>query len=337
MLSFRGQNRALHIGVVAWLAMLAPPVMVQAQQITLDPGGSSATRARSVEDWNALSLAGSELVPKKPILGEKGDFPQFTRELIQLKWRMGDAIDLYVIRPKGIAKPPVVLYLYSYPSETDRFRDNDYCARLTSKGFAAVGFVSALTGHRFVNRPMKEWFVSELQESLGSSVHDVQLILNYLSTRGDLETDKVGMFGTGSGGTIAILATAADPRIQTLDVLDPWGDWPDWMAGSDLIPEAERSNYLKADFLKKLEGLDPVGWLPQLKVEHLRIQSIADDGVTPKAARERIESAAPAIAKVQRYASTRQFYGASSGGRLFEWLKEQMHPLPVAAHAEASR
>jgi len=30
---------------------------------------------------------------------------------------------------------------------------------------------------------MKEWFVSEMQESVGSTVHDVQMILNYLETR----------------------------------------------------------------------------------------------------------------------------------------------------------
>ncbi len=53
---------------------------------------------------------------------------------------------------------------------------------------------------------MKEWFVSELQESLVESTHDVQMIINYLSTRGDLDMDRVGMFGQGSGGAIAILA-----------------------------------------------------------------------------------------------------------------------------------
>jgi hypothetical protein len=91
---------------------------------------------------------------------------------------------LYVIRPSHIEKPPVVLYLYSYPSDTHRFLDNAYCQRVTGDGFAAVGFVSALTGQRYHGRPMKQWFVSELQESLVLSVHDVQMVLNYLARRG---------------------------------------------------------------------------------------------------------------------------------------------------------
>jgi hypothetical protein len=290
---------------------------------------AGATAARNVEDWSSLALVNGELYPERPLLGERDDLPQFTRELIQVKWRKGDPIDLYVIRPKGVAKPPAILYLYSYPSETDRFRNDDYCARLTRDGFAAIGFVSALTGHRYQNRPMKQWFVSELAEALGSSVHDVQMILNYLSTRDDLDMDKIGMFGEGSGGSIAILAAAVDPRIKTIDLLDPWGDWPEWMAKSELIPDEERPNYLKPEFLKKAAVLDPVQWLPQLKSQRIRIQQVMDDSVTPKAAKERIEAAAPRTAQVVRYESTREFFGAVSGGRVFQWAKEQLRPAPL--------
>ena len=228
-----------------------------AQQSGLNLAGSNQTglvTARPVgnlEDWSSLSLTNGELIPDPPLLGEKYDNPQFTRELLQVKWRQGDPIDLYVIRPKGVAHPPAILYLYSYPSETEVFRGDTYCANVTKGGFAAIGFVSALNGHRYTNRPMKQWFVSELQEALGSSVHDVQMILNYLATRGDLDMSRIGMFGVGSGGTIAILAAAADPRIKTIDVIDPWGDWPDWMAKSSLIPEVERPRYLSTGILEE--------------------------------------------------------------------------------------
>jgi X-Pro dipeptidyl-peptidase (S15 family) len=314
-------------------------LLIQAAAVTFSQ--QSATNSASLhegmpEDWTSLSLTGSDLRPDKPILGEKDDFPLFTRELIRVKWRRGDAINLYVIRPKNVSKPPAILYLYSYPSETDRFRDNDYCVRLTRDGFAAVGFVSALTGHRYAYRPMKEWFVSELQESLATSVHDVQMILNFLSTREDLDLSTVGMFGAGSGGTIAILAAAADPRIKAIDVLDPWGDWPTWMASSSIIPANERPSYVKPEFLKKVAGLDPIDWLPKLKTQHIRVQQVLDDDVTPRAAKDRIASAAPATAAVVNYESTTQFFGAASSGRLFQWIKDSLHP-PAQAPARTQK
>src|SRR5271168_3118088 len=248
------------------------------------------------ERLDSLGLQGSGLEAAPPLLGEKAEYPDFTRELWQLQWRGGDPIDLYVIKPANVKNPPVILFLYGFPTDTDRFRNNEYCKTVTKDGFAAVGFVSALTGPRFHDRPMKEWFVSELQESLATSVHDVQMILNYLATRGDLDMGRVGMFGQGSGGTIAILAAAADPRIKIIDVIDPWGDWPDWMAKSSLIPEVERPRYLTPEFLKKVAPLDPVKWLPQLTSQHVRLQQVLDDSVTPKVVQQRIKAAAPRTA-----------------------------------------
>ena len=281
---------------------------------------------RVVEDWAAITLEGSKLYSQPPLLGEKDNFPTFTRELLQVGWRPDDGIDLYVIRPKGVEKPPVILYLYSYPSETDRFRNNDYCERLASGGFAAVGFVSALTGHRYRMRPMKEWFVSELQEALGKSVHDVQMILNLLDKRGDVDMTNVAMFGTGSGATIAILAAAADPRIKAIDLLDPWGDWPDWMEKSPLIPAVERPDYVTPEFLQSVAPLDPLKWLPQLKTQSIRMQFVGDERATPPAAVEKIVAAAPPNAKVIKYDNRREFFAEESGGRVFEWVKSQLKP-----------
>src|SRR5208282_5119291 len=323
---------------VLLLLIVTRPAPGWTQEVVASQTGISTHPAiGNVEKWSSLSLAGSELHPEEPFVGEKDDLPQFTRELIQVKWRLGDPIDLYVIKPKGVVRPPVVLYLYSYPTENDRFRDDSYCVRITTDGFAAVGFVSALTGHRYHTRPMKEWFVSELQEALGSSVHDVQMILNYLSTRDDLDTSKVGMFGAGSGGTIAILAAAADSRIKAIDLLDPWGDWPEWMAKSEIIPDEERPNYVKPEFLKKVAPLDPVEWLPQLKSQHIRMQYVMDDEITPKAAKERIESALPSAAQFVRYDNAREFFGAVSGGRLFQWVKGQLRPQPEQAAPSAQK
>jgi len=261
----------------------------------------------------------------EPIVGVKGERADYTSELLQVRWRAEDPIDLYVIRPRHVEKPPVVLYLYSYPSETARFRDENYCRRVTQDGFAAVGFVSALTGQRYHNRPMRRWFVSELQEALVTTVHDTQMILNYLASRGDLDMNRVGMFGIGSGATIAILAAAADPRIKVLDLLNPWGDWSDWLAKSALIPEAERPAYVKPEFQNRVAFLDPTQWLGQLGSRPVRLQDVMDDPVTPLASKQRIESVAPPSVKIVRYQDRQEMFKASADdGGPFRWIKEQL-------------
>ena len=290
------------------------------------PDNAKPPDARPSEDWDTLTIPRNIQIAD-PLPPLRGEFPEFTREFLQLAWRPFDVIDLYVMKPVGVEKPPVILCLYSYPTDTDRFKVNEFGKTVTKNGFAAVGFVGALTGQRFHDRPMKEWFVSELQESLASSVHDVQLILNYLAKRGDLDMTRVGMFADGSGASIAILTAAVDPRIKTLDLVNAWGDWPDWLAGSTIVPGDERANYLKPEFLKKVENLDPVKWLPQLKTQQVRLQYLQSDTVTPKASRERMEDAAPPNAKVVQYANGKAFLKAVGyNGKMFDWVKEQLVP-----------
>jgi hypothetical protein len=338
---WRKSNQQMLWGVLLCLLFIGQRSGWAQQPASNQAGSVRAHPVGNVEDWSSLSLANSELIPERPLLGEKDDNPQFTRELLQVKWRQGDPIDLYVIRPKGVSKPPAILYLYSYPAETDLFRSDAYCAGVTKDGFAAIGFVSALTGHRYTNRPMKQWFVSELQEALGSSVHDVQMILNYLSTRDDLDMSRIGMFGVGSGATIAILAAAADRRIKTIDLIDPWGDWPDWMAESSLIPEPERPNYLKPEFLKKVAPLDPVEWLPQLKSQHVRLQQVFDDSVTPRVVQDLIKTAASRTAQIVAFDTTKQFSNSVSGDKILHWVKDQLRPAsplrPATRDSQNSR
>jgi dienelactone hydrolase len=292
----------------------------------------TAPKTAPVEDWNTLAIPSELLVPA-PAPPLKVSTPKYTREFIQLIWRPRDIINLYVIKPVGVAKPPVIVYLYSFPTDTSRFKQDEFDQTVTENGFAAVGFVSALTGERFHDRPMKEWFVSDLQEALGSSVHDVQLILNYLTKRGDLDMTRVGMFGDGSGASIAILSAATDPRIQAVDLFDAWGDWPDWLAHSSLIQlEDERADYLKPEFLKTVENLDPVKYLPQLTKQKVRLQYLKSDHVTPDAAKTRVLAAAPASATIVQYESQKDFMAEMiTSKKIFDWIQQQVVTPTVAA------
>jgi len=240
-----------------------------------------------LESWTNLSLNGSEFLSAPPLLGQSDTQPQFTRHLIRLQWRRGDPIDTFLIIPKPDApavkpapdapvakpapKPPVILYLYNYTTNTHRFEFTNVCQLLTSGGVAAVGFSLALSGDRFHDRGATEWFVSNLQEALTTSAHDIQKVIDYLETRQDIDTGRIGIFGQGSGAAVAILAATVDPRIKVLDLEDAWGDWPEWLSKSTIIPQAERAAYLTPAFLKGVEELDPVKHLPKLNIP-VRVQ-----------------------------------------------------------------
>jgi hypothetical protein len=294
--------------------------MAQEQSDTKNPSAAP----KEVENWKAIGDIRSGLEPRPPFLVQKDEEPEFVREFVRVQWRVGDPIDLWIMRPKTPGKVPVVLYLYSYPDDPVQFRDNGWAQRATAGGFAAVGFVSALTGQRYHMRPMKEWFISELPESIGSSVHDVQLILNYLASRGDMDVDHVGMFGMGSGASIAILAAKADARIKALDLLDPWGDWPDWLRESPVVPAAERPRYVTPEFLKSVAALDPVAYLPFLRTQGLRVQQTLNEPVTPASSKERIGAAVPDPIQLVKYTNANDLRKAWQISGLSGWIKQQL-------------
>jgi cephalosporin-C deacetylase-like acetyl esterase len=286
--------------------------------------GSAALQPPAKDNPMPPSVAIDDLKLQEALVGEHDDYPTFTRDMIQVTWRTGDHINLTVILPKGHTKPPVILYLYSYPSETERFLNDNFCRFLAQGGFAAVGFVSALTGQRYHDRPMKEWFVSELPEAIANSVQDVQMLLNYLTGRGDVDVSRAGMFGEGSGAAIAILAAAKDSRIMALDLVDPWGDWPDWLAKSTLVPGDERTAYVKPEFLQKAAPFDPIRWLGRIKVP-VRLQYLSNPEVTPQSARDRIVAAAPSQAVVIPRTSALEQY-KTARLKFFDWIKDQLRP-----------
>jgi hypothetical protein len=295
------------------------------------------TQRAVAEDWDDVKLTGSHLKMRPPALGEIDKHEKFTSERIQVQWRPGDPIDLFIMKPAGVKKPPVIIYLASFPSETRRFMDDGFCERLTRSGFAAVGLVSAMTGDRFQNRPMKEWFVSNLREALVSTAHDVQMILNYLDSRNEFDLTKVGMIGNGSGATIAILAAGADTRIKAIDLIDPWADWPEWIAKSPVVPDKERSDYLKPEFLEDVQSLDPLATLPKLKTPHIRLQLIRGDAAATDPVLKKLEAAAPDSIVIEHSGNALIHSSKMSDGKLFEWLKDQLSPAPQEQVQQSSK
>jgi len=289
------------------------------------------TDAQHREQFDVLMVNRTEFSETQVETGQTATFPIYTEDLLRVQWRQHDAIDVSLVKPAGIKKPPVVIFLYGYGTDPDKFLNQKLCETIASKGFAAVGFQSALTGPRYHDRPLKQWFVSELQESIGASVHDVQLMIDYLETRADLDTGRIGIYGQGSGGAISILAAAVDPRIKAIDVMNPWGDWKDWLALSPVVPDEERASLTSPMFLEKVQPVEPIRVMHDLEDRPFRLQEALFDSAVPEAAREKIEEALPRNAKLVRYAGLADYATkVTQNGRMLDWLQTQLSGVSPA-------
>jgi hypothetical protein len=152
------------------------------------------------------------------------------------------------------------------------------------------------------------------------------MILNYLSTRDDLDISRAGMFGQGSGGTIAVLAGVTDSRLKAVDVLDPWGDWEEWFRLSPMVDGTQRPEYVASDFQQRIAGLDPVKWLPQMRAGTVHLQETGFDPVTPSSAKRQIRAALPANADAVQYPTVDSYKKAVARQEILGWLSKQLQP-----------
>ena len=291
----------------------------------------------AVEDLTSPTLEKTHLIPDRPLIGFVDEKSGYSVSEIRLQWRLGDPIDLWLMRPINVKNPPVILYIYGYPSDTDIFKDPDWQELVTRGGFAAAGFVTSLTGHRYHDIEWSKWFLSELQQCLSESSHDVQMALNYLASRGDLDMNRVGVFGQLSGATVGILASAADPRIKVLDTLDPWGDWPTWMEKSPFVPKDERPNYVKPEFLAKAATLETLDWMPKVQAKKFRLQQRITEHETPWPSKQKLKTAIPAGATYTFYQTAGEFDEAvgKDESKSLDWIKAQLQSLQPAAAESA--
>jgi len=307
------------------------------QPKVLGAGESLPTRYDpDYEDWSGPELPSGMTIESARLGNFEGK--DFTRELWEVQWRDLDPIDLWVIRPPlPVVKAPVILYLYSANTNSARYKDDNFCKFVTKNGFAAVGFVSAVTGQRFHDRAQRENFVSELPEALATTTHDVQMVLNFLEKREDLDLTRVGIWADGSGASIAIMAAAVDQRIKAIDLIDPWGDWPDWLAKSPLVPEDNRSYFVSPYFQKLVENLDPVKWFPKVKTPKVRLEYVKDGVVvTPAIAREKMVSSAPRNTEIVYYDSTANFISeVVAKGSGFDWVKRNALSAEVRSEEQS--
>jgi len=131
----------------------------------------------------------------------------------------------------------------------------------------------------------------------------------------------------GSGASIAILASAADPRIKVLDVLDPWGDWPVWMTTSPFVPEEERADFVKPEFLKKVAPLDPLDWLPKIQAKTFRFRQNTFELDTPTAVKLKLRSAVPAGTSIVQYKDVPEFVKDFPHSTNLMWIEAGLKSL----------
>ena len=129
-------------------------------------------------------------------------------EYVKIPARDGLMIPAYVTKPKGAGPHPLVVVPHGGPYITEVIVYDEWAQMLANNGYMVVQpQYRGSTGHGY-NHYIKMW-----NEHGGAMQDDKDDTAKYLIKRGDVDPDRVAMFGWSYGGYAALVAASREDQI----------------------------------------------------------------------------------------------------------------------------
>jgi dienelactone hydrolase len=213
-------------------------------------GFQARTRSQAEAWQKQLRAKVTELVggfpaartPLAPVTLETRAFPGYRREKIVFDASPGVSVLAYLLLPDKAKTPaPTMICIPGHGRGVDdivgiddkgRERtdkagyQHDFAIQVAEAGMAAVAIEpmafgcrrDAITARKGLSasacQPTAGGALLVGQTMVGWRVWDVMRTLDYLATRSELDSGRVGCMGISGGGTITVFATALEPRIR---------------------------------------------------------------------------------------------------------------------------
>jgi dienelactone hydrolase len=180
--------------------------------------------------------------PLRPITVETRSFPGYSREKIVFDSRPGVSVLAYLLLPEKARKPAATMICVPGHGRgvddivgiDDKGRErtdkagyqHDFAIQVVEAGMAAVAIepmafgcrrdpINARQGlSRKACDPAAGGALMVGQTMIGWRVWDVMRTIDYIGTRSELDSNRIGCMGISGGGTATLFSTALEPRIR---------------------------------------------------------------------------------------------------------------------------
>lgn len=191
---------------------------------TIQPIGSEAFEVMS------QFFAYDQDIPLEASIVERIDEPEYVREKIVFRGPRNSRVPGYLAIPKkGSSSYPCILQLHGIGSSKESWwEDNSFSSggqltkELLKSGFAVLSLDAEYHGERLANNDFespevftfqKGWYL-RTRDMVVQSVVEYRRAIDYLASRVEIDTAKLGIIGYSMGGMMTFHLTAMDPRIK---------------------------------------------------------------------------------------------------------------------------
>jgi alpha-beta hydrolase superfamily lysophospholipase len=182
-------------------------------------------RAATPEVYEAVRSV-YEYNRKAPLLAEslaRRDFPAYTREKIVFNGVQQSRVPGLLLIPKAGRRPyPVVILLHGITASKEMWFEPEgwaYGTRLidplTASGIAVLALDARYHGERGAEGGYRvPNDINEIRDFVVETVIEHRRALDYLATRDDIDTTRIGLLGLSMGGMETFALTAVDSRVR---------------------------------------------------------------------------------------------------------------------------
>jgi hypothetical protein len=100
------------------------------------------------------------------------------------------------------------------------------------------------------------------------------------------------------------------------------------MATSQFVPDEERPDYVKPEFLKKIAPLDPIEWLHKIQAKKFNFRQNTFELDTPTPIKDKLRSALPAGTSVVQYKDIPEFSKDFPHSTNLHWIEGALQAAP---------
>lgn len=158
---------------------------------------------------------------------EKKELPQGTREKIVFTGVASSRVPAYLAFPKNQTSPlPVVLLVDGITGSKERWFEDDSWPKggqvtkaLLDAGFAVMALDAVYHGERgaennFAGVPWPFTYPYQANGMVVQTAVEHRRAMDYLATRAQIDTSRIGMLGLSMGGAITFALSSIEPRIK---------------------------------------------------------------------------------------------------------------------------
>ena len=161
-------------------------------------------------------------------------FAGYSRQKLQFDGFDREKISAYLALPNEVVNPPVVILLHGLTQSKEQWWLNGgpwsfptkHREVLLKKGFAVLAIDARNHGERKMSNDFQDpytylskSYVHAYSRMVLETAMDVSRVIDYLNTRSDVDTNRIGLMGFSMGGNIAWAAAAIDNRVKSLVIM----------------------------------------------------------------------------------------------------------------------